>query len=159
VGAPATACALAIFFGFYPAPIMNVTAASVDQCWPIIRPRYRPPANCAALGIGHDRATSRFLPIMPELILAIGALDLLLIGVYGGERSTSSVTVLSVVLLAAAGIAVVDPGPLRAFSGAFDLRSVRAPDEAADAARLAVAIVMSVGIARAENTSASSSRC
>src|SRR5207302_683126 len=61
-----------------------------------------------------------FLPIIPELILAIGALALVLIGVFGGQRSTGLVTILSVVLLAAAGIAVVEiPDRYVAFSGAF----------------------------------------
>ena len=39
----------------------------------------------------------------PELILAIGALALLMIGVFSGERANTTVTGLAVALLIAAG--------------------------------------------------------
>jgi NADH-quinone oxidoreductase subunit N len=92
-----------------------------------------------------------FLPIIPELILAIGALALVLIGVFGGQRSTGLVTILSVVLLAAAGIAVVEiPDRYVAFSGAFTFDAFARLMKLLTLLGSAVAILMSVGHARAE---------
>src|SRR3954469_12513533 len=92
-----------------------------------------------------------FLPIIPELILAIGALALVLIGVFGGQRSTGLVTILSVVLFAAAGIAVVEiPDRYVAFSGAFTFDACARLMKLLTLLGSAVAILMSVGHARAE---------
>src|SRR3954471_7211020 len=93
-----------------------------------------------------------FVPIIPELILAIGALALVLIGVFGGERSTGLVTILSVVLLAAAGIAVVEIPDryVASFSGAFTFDAFARLMKLLTLLGSAVAILMSVGHARAE---------
>jgi NADH-quinone oxidoreductase subunit N len=63
-----------------------------------------------------------FLPAMPEIVLAVGALVLLTIGAVWGERSTPIVTGLSVALIVVAAIALVlVPLQGAAFNGAFVL--------------------------------------
>jgi NADH-quinone oxidoreductase subunit N len=59
--------------------------------------------------------------IAPELILAVGAMVLLMIGVARGDRSTPLVSVLAIVLLVVAGAFVVlqPSGKLSAFNGSF----------------------------------------
>ncbi len=62
------------------------------------------------------------LPALPEIVLALGALTLLMVGVFGGDRSASSVTSLSIALIVVAGLAVLAvPGNGLAFNGAFVL--------------------------------------
>ncbi len=60
-------------------------------------------------------------PILPELILAIGAMALLMYGVFSGEKSAGVVSTVAVVLLVAAGIAVMLVGgaPRATFGGSF----------------------------------------
>src|SRR5215216_3508566 len=61
-----------------------------------------------------------FVPILPEVILAVGALALLMVGAFAGERSFLIVTVLSIVLIAAAAVAVAwVPDTYLVFYGAF----------------------------------------
>jgi len=56
----------------------------------------------------------------PEIILAVGALVLLMIGVFAGERSATAVTGLGIVLLAAAALWLIFvPGEGLAFGGAY----------------------------------------
>lgn len=56
----------------------------------------------------------------PELILAIGALALLMIGVYGGEKSAKPVTWLSIALMVVAALWIIFyPADGSAYSGAF----------------------------------------
>jgi NADH-quinone oxidoreductase subunit N len=59
--------------------------------------------------------------IAPELILAVGAMVLLMIGVARGDRSTPFVSVLAIILLVVAGAFVVlqPSGKLSAFNGSF----------------------------------------
>ena len=49
----------------------------------------------------------RFAPLLPELILSIGATALMLVAAFGGRRSSGIVSWLSVALLAAATIALI----------------------------------------------------
>src|SRR6185437_1791683 len=57
---------------------------------------------------------------MPEVILAVGALALLMIGVFSGERSSTTVTGLAVALLIIAGLwLVMRGGDGVAYGGAF----------------------------------------
>ncbi len=60
-------------------------------------------------------------PLMPEIVLGVGAMALLLIGVYSGERSARLTDVLSILLLIAAGVLVVlqPQGRLVTFGGSF----------------------------------------
>ncbi|MGD9913838.1 MAG: NADH-quinone oxidoreductase subunit NuoN [Rhizobiaceae bacterium] len=57
--------------------------------------------------------------LTPELILAIGAMVILMVGVFSGERSTPVVAVLAGLLLIAAGVWVVLGEDGRAFGEAF----------------------------------------
>jgi NADH-quinone oxidoreductase subunit N len=62
------------------------------------------------------------MPFLPELTLAVGALVLLMIGAFGGERTTSLVTTLSVLLvLVAALVLVFGAEDGITFNGAFVL--------------------------------------
>ena len=61
------------------------------------------------------------LPILPELVLALGAMVLLMIGAAAGERSAAAVNGLAVIVLIAAGAAIVTlpPGRYALFGGSF----------------------------------------
>ncbi len=65
------------------------------------------------------------LPLLPELVLVVGAMALLMFGVTRGDRSTGIVCALAIVLLvAAAGLIVMQPsGTVTAFHGSFVLDS------------------------------------
>jgi len=62
-------------------------------------------------------------PILPELVLAVGAMVLLMLGVARGDRGTAIMSVLAILLLVAAGvIMVMEPsGKVSAFHGSFVL--------------------------------------
>src|SRR5262249_24417491 len=85
-------------------------------------------------------------PILPELILAIGAMVLLMLGVGVGNRATATVSGLAVVLLAAAaGVVVMHPaGKIVAFHGSFVLDDYARFLKVLALAGSAVAIVMSI---------------
>jgi NADH-quinone oxidoreductase subunit N len=61
------------------------------------------------------------LPALPELVLAAGAMLLLMFGAFRGERSATAVSWLSILLLVAAGVIVVmlPAGKLVTFGGSF----------------------------------------
>jgi NADH-quinone oxidoreductase subunit N len=61
------------------------------------------------------------LPVLPEIVLALGAMALLMVGVYGGERRVGFFNAASVVLLiVVAGLILWLPaGTLTTFSGSF----------------------------------------
>src|SRR3954471_22243394 len=61
------------------------------------------------------------LPVLPELLLAIGAMVLLMIGAFNGTRVTGLVTALAICLLVAVGIAeiMLPAGKLVTFGGSF----------------------------------------
>jgi NADH-quinone oxidoreductase subunit N len=61
------------------------------------------------------------VPLLPEIILAIGAMALLMLGVYRTPRTEILIDVLSIILLIIAGVAVVllPAGKLAAFGGSF----------------------------------------
>jgi NADH-quinone oxidoreductase subunit N len=63
------------------------------------------------------------IPAIPELILAAGALALLMVGAFGGQRAHFTVSVLAIILLVAASAAVVmlPAGRLVTFNGSFVL--------------------------------------
>jgi NADH-quinone oxidoreductase subunit N len=90
------------------------------------------------------------MPVLPELLLAVGALVLLMVGVFAGERSTPVVTGMAAAVIVVAGIVlVVDPVYGSTFGGAFIV------DEFARFLKIlcligsALAIAMSVAFARA----------
>jgi len=86
------------------------------------------------------------LPILPELILAIGAMILLMIGVGRGERATGLVSVLAIVLLIAAGVALLagPGGKVSVFHGSFVLDDYARFLKVLVLAGSAVAILMSI---------------
>ena len=61
------------------------------------------------------------LPALPEIVLVVGAMVLLMLGAFRGERSATPIHWLAIVLLVAAGVVVVwlPPGNLTAFGGSF----------------------------------------
>jgi NADH-quinone oxidoreductase subunit N len=64
------------------------------------------------------------MPVLPELLLGLGAMLLLMLGVFAAERGVSVTNTLSVILLIVVGfvlVAVVPPGRDAAFGGSFVL--------------------------------------
>src|ERR1700735_5799521 len=61
------------------------------------------------------------VPLLPEFVLGIGAMALLMLGVFRGQPGGRIVDVIAIVLLAVAGIALVvlPPGKLTTFGGSF----------------------------------------
>jgi NADH-quinone oxidoreductase subunit N len=61
------------------------------------------------------------LPVLPELVLAVGAMVLLMLGAYRGQGTTRLVTALAVVLLAATGVLelMLPAGKHTTFGGSF----------------------------------------
>jgi NADH-quinone oxidoreductase subunit N len=88
---------------------------------------------------------------LPELILAGGALLLLMIGVFIGEKSTSLITLLSVVLLAVVGVVLVTvSGQGSAYGGAYLADSFALFAKVLVIIGAGVALVMTAGHARFE---------
>jgi NADH-quinone oxidoreductase subunit N len=93
-----------------------------------------------------------FVPILPEIILAVGAMALLMIGAFAGERSSGLVALLAIVLLLAAGAALASvPTPTRAFNGTFVFDAFARLMKVLTLIGSGVAIVMARGHARANN--------
>ncbi|MEX2319533.1 MAG: NADH-quinone oxidoreductase subunit NuoN [Bauldia sp.] len=89
------------------------------------------------------------LPALPEIMLAVGALALLMIGAFSGERSVLLVNTLSVALLTAALVVLVTvPENASAFNGAFVLDPFARLMKILVLIGSATAIVMSVGYVR-----------
>jgi len=87
----------------------------------------------------------------PELIIALGALALLMIGVFSGERANSTVTGLAVALLVAAGAWMLVFGHDGAgFGTAFVSDSFARFMKFLTLLGAAVTLIMSVGFAKAE---------
>src|SRR5213596_3447522 len=63
----------------------------------------------------------QLLPVLPELVLAVGAMALLMLGAYRGEGTTRLVTTLAVVLLVVTGALelLLPAGKLTTFGGSF----------------------------------------
>ncbi|MDE2064734.1 MAG: NADH-quinone oxidoreductase subunit N, partial [Bradyrhizobium sp.] len=63
----------------------------------------------------------QLLPVLPELVLAAGAMVLLMIGAFQGVRVTGLVTALAVVLLVIVGVLelTLPAGKLVTFNGSF----------------------------------------
>jgi NADH-quinone oxidoreductase subunit N len=61
------------------------------------------------------------LPVLPEIVLALGAMALLMLGAYRGERTVRIVTILAIVLLAVTLVLelMLPAGRLTAFGGSF----------------------------------------
>jgi NADH-quinone oxidoreductase subunit N len=91
-----------------------------------------------------------WLPVLPELILGLGALALLMLGAFSGERANSLITGLSVALLAFAGLALGAVPDGIAFNGSFVIDPFARLLKLLVLLGSGVAIVMSVGYLRAE---------
>src|SRR5258705_13147148 len=61
------------------------------------------------------------LPALPEIVLAVGAMVLLMLSAFRGERSAGALNWLAILLLIGAGAIVVwlPAGPLIGFRGSF----------------------------------------
>jgi NADH-quinone oxidoreductase subunit N len=91
------------------------------------------------------------IPIMPEILLAVGAMVLLMIGAFAGERSTNLITGLSVALIIGAGLILLFvKGDALLFNDAFVLDSFARFMKILTLIGSAVAIAMSVGFAKTE---------
>ena len=68
-----------------------------------------------------ETAGYQLLPALPELVLAVGAMVLLMIGAYRGQGTTALVTTLAIVLLVATGVLewMLPAGKLVSFGGSF----------------------------------------
>jgi NADH-quinone oxidoreductase subunit N len=68
-----------------------------------------------------ETAGYQLLPVVPELVLAVGAMVLLMIGAYRGPGTTALVTWLALCLLVAAGLIelALPAGKLTTFGGSF----------------------------------------
>src|ERR1700755_1636893 len=68
-----------------------------------------------------ETAGYQLLPALPELVLAVGAMVLLMIGAWRGEGTTALVTTLAVVLLVVTGVLewMLPAGKLTTFGGSF----------------------------------------
>ncbi|GAC1340641.1 MAG: NADH-quinone oxidoreductase subunit NuoN [Bradyrhizobium sp.] len=68
-----------------------------------------------------ESAGYQLLPVLPELVLALGAMVLLMVGAYRGQQATGLVTGLAIGLLAVVGVLELwlPGGRLTTFSGSF----------------------------------------
>jgi NADH-quinone oxidoreductase subunit N len=68
-----------------------------------------------------DVAGYSLLPVLPEIVLAVGAMLLLMIGAYGGSRTVPPVTMLAIILLIVTGVLemLLPHGKLTTFGGSF----------------------------------------
>src|ERR1700755_752290 len=68
-----------------------------------------------------ETAGYQLLPALPELVLAVCAMVLLMIGAWRGEGTTALVTTLAVVLLVVTGVLewMLPAGKLVSFGGSF----------------------------------------
>src|SRR6202045_4175843 len=92
------------------------------------------------------------VPLLPEIILAIGAMALLMLGVYRTPRTEILIDVLSIILLVIAGVAVVllPEGKLVAFGGSFIVDNFARFLKVLAIAGSAAAILMSIDYDRRE---------
>jgi NADH-quinone oxidoreductase subunit N len=90
-------------------------------------------------------------PALPEIVLAVGALALLMIGAFVGEKSTPIVTGLSVALIVAAAVILLfENESAVTFNGAFTLDPFARLMKIIALVGSGIAIAMSVGYARAQ---------
>jgi NADH-quinone oxidoreductase subunit N len=68
-----------------------------------------------------ESAGYQLLPVLPELVLAVGAMALLMVGAYRGVRTTGLIVVLALVLLVIVGVLelMLPAGKQTTFNGSF----------------------------------------
>ena len=94
---------LTLLLGFYPKPVLDVSAASVTALLDGYQHALAAKSASADAG-GGDRpmnAVPSFFAaaVLPEIVLALGAMALLMLGAYREQDAAVSVSVLSVLLL------------------------------------------------------------
>lgn len=96
----------------------------------------------------------------PELILAVGALVLLMIGVFSGDKSTNTVTGLAVALLVVVGLWIIfAPATGVAFGGVYVADAFGNFMKVLALIGAIVAMIMSVGHSRVEPIGRLNSPC
>ena len=92
------------------------------------------------------------VPLLPEIILAVGAMALLMLGVYRTPRTETLIDALSIILLVVAGVAVVllPEGKLVTFGGSFVVDTFARFLKVLAIAGSAAAILMSIDYDRRE---------
>src|SRR5262245_20540503 len=116
-------------------------------------PPSRRPANSRRSRHDRDRIMTdvAVLIVAPELLLAAGALVLLLLGAFGGERMTPVINALAVILIAACAIGLVFwPQEGATFNNAFVVDPFARLLKILVLIGSGVALVMSIGFNRAE---------
>src|SRR5713226_5567842 len=98
------------------------------------------------------QAVPAMLPVLPEMVLAVGAMALLMFGVFGGERAASVVNwaAIALLVLVAIIVALLPPGRLTGFGGSFVLDDFARFMKVLALAGSAFAIVMLVGHVESE---------
>jgi NADH-quinone oxidoreductase subunit N len=93
------------------------------------------------------------VPVLPEIILAVGAMALLMLGVYRTPRAETLIDVLSIILLVVAAVAVVllPAGKLVIFGGSFVVDDFARFLKILAIGGSAAAILMSIDYDRSEN--------
>ena len=78
-------------------------------------------ARSKAPSMSFQSAGYPLLPVLPELVLAVGAMALLMLGAYRGQGTTRLITALAVALLAVTGVLelMLPAGKLTTFGGSF----------------------------------------
>src|SRR6204780_2813045 len=68
-----------------------------------------------------ESAGYQLLPVLPELVLAVGAMVLLMVGAYRGVRATNLVVVLALILIVVVGVLelTLPAGRVNTFNGSF----------------------------------------
>jgi NADH-quinone oxidoreductase subunit N len=96
--------------------------------------------------MGAAPTLTSLVPLLPEIVLGVGALVLLMLGVFRGERNVVVIDVASIVLLVAAGVIVVlmPEGRLTTFDGSFVVDSFARFLKVLALAGSAAAILMSI---------------
>ena len=116
---------LTILFGVVPKPVLDMSAASVALLLDNYNHAIAAAKTAASLAqqADHERlpALQDLMPLLPELVLACGAMLMLMVGVTVGERSSAMVNGWCVIVLLAAGAALlwIPPGPHAMFGGSF----------------------------------------
>jgi NADH-quinone oxidoreductase subunit N len=97
-------------------------------------------------------AVPNLVPVLPEIILAVGAMALLMVGAFRGDRASEAITVSSIVLLIAAAMVVLmlPAGRVTTFGGAFVVDAFARFFKVTTFLASAVALLMSQSFMRSE---------
>jgi NADH-quinone oxidoreductase subunit N len=92
------------------------------------------------------------VPLLPEIVLGLGAMALLMLGAYRGERAARIVDIAAIVLLIVAGVILLrlPPGKLVSFNGSFVVDGFARFLKILALTGSAVAILMSLDYAKRE---------